>query len=332
MDILIKSFNRPYYLHRCIHSIYENVLDFHFVIKILDDGTPAKYLHKIQAEFPEVIILKSSFYDEKSTSIENNQKLNKSEIPIDSWLDAAKNASEYFVLLEDDIWLTEKINLEETHKKLKEENICFLKLFWLANPLLIHGTTIKEIKGISVFKPDVFVKNSLLYKMIFGISRFRKLMKFLNLYSDKRYLNYYAIYSVAGVVFHKEYFLALWNNHQNVVDENLQMQNAIRFWSKNPSVQFARMNQEAARTGFLSSATNKNYDSGNFDVFEFNKILNEAWFKDDFDILKDIPSDLNQEMIVKLLQNVNNPKAQVADWLKWVSCFKSQFRSFGCKI
>ena len=39
MDIIIKSFNRPYYLDRCILSILKNVKG-DFKIKIVDDGTP----------------------------------------------------------------------------------------------------------------------------------------------------------------------------------------------------------------------------------------------------------------------------------------------------
>ena len=36
-------------------------------------------------------------------------------IPIDLWVESAEKASDYFILLEDDIWFTEEINL----KKLK---------------------------------------------------------------------------------------------------------------------------------------------------------------------------------------------------------------------
>ena len=48
MDIIIKSYNRPYYLHRCLQSIKENVLGNYKVI-IVDDGTPQKYLDKISS-------------------------------------------------------------------------------------------------------------------------------------------------------------------------------------------------------------------------------------------------------------------------------------------
>lgn len=334
MDILIKSFNRPYYLDRCIQSIYSNVVDSAFSIKVLDDGTPSDYLEKIQQKYPEVQIFKSAFYDEKSKSIENNSILKNNKIPIDLWLNAARNASEYFLLLEDDIWFTKKINLEETWQILKGKNIYFLKIFWLNNPKLIHGKTIEKLTDFTVFKPTVFTKNPLLYRIVFGITRFgnRNLMQFLKLYSKEKALHYYSIYGVAGAIFHKKYFLSLWNNHQNQVDENLQLKNAVQFWYKNPEIEFGRTNEEFVATGFSSSATNKNYETGQFDLFTFNKILNEAWLKDNFDVTNNFSTDLNNAEIEAILSKENNPKAKVEDWKKWVLDFKKQFQNIGCNI
>ncbi len=60
MDILIKSFNRPYYLDRCIQSVKKFVVNSDYKIIVLEDGTPAKYLNKIIEKHPEVRLLKSS--------------------------------------------------------------------------------------------------------------------------------------------------------------------------------------------------------------------------------------------------------------------------------
>jgi len=48
--IIIKSFNRPYYLDRCLQSIYKFVKG-NFKIIVLDDGTPGKYLNKSKKSF-----------------------------------------------------------------------------------------------------------------------------------------------------------------------------------------------------------------------------------------------------------------------------------------
>ena len=57
-DILIKSFNRAFYLDRCLKSIKTYIIG-NYKVTILDDGTPQKYLDKIQElhEISVIIIL-----------------------------------------------------------------------------------------------------------------------------------------------------------------------------------------------------------------------------------------------------------------------------------
>ncbi len=334
MDILIKSFNRPYYLDRCIQSIYANVLDSTISIKILDDGTPSKYLEKLVLKFPNIQILKSEFYEEKSSQIEQNDSTSCTKIPIHFWLECVKNASNYFVLLEDDIWFTQKINLAQTCSVLEDKNVVLLKLFWLKNPKLIHAQTIENNKNIIIYKPTLCTKNPFLYRIVFAMKRFNlpKLMRFFGLYSEEKALNYYAMYGVAGVIFRKDYYTSLWKKHQNCVDENLQLKNAVTFWHKNPSVQFARTEEEIARTGFTSSATHKSFETNDFDVFVLNKILNEAWFNDGFDVSRTMPNDFNSSDIVEIISHENHVNCQPKDWEKWVFYFKKQFQEIGCDI
>jgi glycosyltransferase involved in cell wall biosynthesis len=334
MDILIKSFNRPYYLDRCIQSIYRNVQDKNLHIVILDDGTPAKYLEKIKKKFHEIEIIKSKFHEMKTNSLAQNKAIETTNVPIELWLQSAQNASDYFLLLEDDIWFTKKIDLEETQNTLKENTIYMLKLFWLNNPQLVYGTTKKINNFISIYTPRVFTKLPFLHRLIFGTTRFgiRKCMAFLGLFSKEKALHYYSIYGVAGAIFQKKYFLSLWKGHNNEVDENLQLKNAVQFWYKNPLIQFARTEEEIVATGFSSSATNKNYDTGQFDIFTFNKILNEAWFEDRLLSVTDFNNDLSKREIETILLQNNNPKADVSDWHKWTTSFKKQFQDIGCTI
>ena len=138
MDILIKSFNRPYYLDRCLQSIYLNCAGCDFTIKVLDDGTPEKYLNKIQLQYPEVIIFKSKYYSDKSKFCEQSKRPKIMKIPIDFWVSSLANTTDYFVLLEDDIWFTEKEDLNALRQNMIQNKSIFTKLFWLGNPKLIH--------------------------------------------------------------------------------------------------------------------------------------------------------------------------------------------------
>lgn len=114
MEVLIKSFNRPYYLDRCLASIYRFCEGFS-KIKVLDDGTPENYLKKIQIKYPEVEIVHSSQYQQKNRAIEENLQSGKEidgfKIPVQMWKKAVENSTSYFIITEDDVWFTKKVNM-----------------------------------------------------------------------------------------------------------------------------------------------------------------------------------------------------------------------------
>ncbi len=337
MDILIKSFNRPYYLDRCLQSIYLNCEGSDLRIKIVDDGTPEKYLEKIRNKFPEIIICKSKNYSHKAAFCNQGKKPDMMEIPINLWIDSANESSDYFILLEDDIWFTEKVNLDKMRINMIENKSVFTKLFWLGNPKLIQSKESNQVDNLIFFKPKLFVTNPILFTFIFyKFNRFkiRKFLMFLKIYTQDRYLSYYSIYSVAGAVFNKDYFLSLWNNHKNVVNEGLQLFNAVRFLNiKNNKISFSRSISEVVNTGFLSSATNQFKEHlVPVDMFVLNKIINEAWYNDRLNVMDNYPKDISINAIEKILEQNNNHSITVTNWKLWVSSFKNQYVNFGCKI
>jgi hypothetical protein len=337
MDILIKSFNRPYYLDRCIQSIVLNSQNSEYKIIVLDDGTPQKFLDKLLGKYSEIKILKSDLYDEKSNAVTNDIQNINSKIPIELWIESAKNASNYFLLIEDDFWFTTAFNLKKFRLNLETDKIKMLKLCWLGNSKLLPEKTISNNKQYSIYSPNLYIQNPYLFNLIFRIDRFkiRKILTFFKIYSKERFFNYYTIYATSGAIFKKKYFLNLWKNHKNSVDEGLQLLNAVKFINKKKkSSNFGFSNNELLKTGFLSSASNQNkvFKNISIDMFAFNKIVNEAWLNDDFDPMENYPNDLNADKIKELLIKSNSPLAQVSEWKKWVQAFKNQYISFGCKI
>jgi hypothetical protein len=338
MDILIKSFNRPYYLDRCIQSIYLNCINSDFKIKVLDDGTPQIYLDKLKSKFPDIVIFKSDFYDDKVKFTSEGIQPQNQKIPIDLWIQGAREATDYFILLEDDIWFVEKFDLMKLQQSIIADGLIFVKLFWLGNDKLKQSRSYFLKNDLVVFEPNLFLRNPLSYLFVFyKFNRFkiRKLLKLLKIHTYERALSYYSIYAVAGVVFKKDYFLSLWDNHNYVIDEGLQLYNAVRYLNSNKkTIAFARSNTEIVNTGFLSSATNqfKKYEGVQVDMFIFNKILNEAWYDEVLDVMQDYPKDLNSGQIKAIVEQKNDPDLKVSEWEKWVSHFKNQYRSFGCKI
>ena len=337
MDLLIKSFNRPYYLDRCIQSIYLNVHDKDFNIIVLDDGTPQKYLDKLTDKYPAIKILKSDLYSEKSKAIANGDLFVNTKIPIDLWINAAENASNYFLLIEDDFWFTKPIHLKKIRLNLESDKIKMLKLCWLGNSKLLPKKSVISNEEYSIFTPDLYTTNPFLFNFIFRFHRFkiRKILTFLNIYSLDRLLEYYTVYATSGAIFKKKYFLKLWKNHHNKVDEGLQLSNAVKFINrKKKSQYFGITNAELMKTGFLSSASNqsKKYENVNLDLFVLNRIINESWYKGIFDPMENYPKDLNSNKIEELLISSNHPEATSSDWKNWVYEFKNQYLSFGCNI
>ena len=155
----------------------------------------------------------------------------------------------------------------------------------------------------------------------------------LNIHTFERYLSYYSIYAVAGNVFKKDYYLSVWKNHKNVIDENLQLYNAVKLFYKNKMV-YAHSNKEIVTQGILSAATNqfKEYEGIYADMFVFNKIMNESWFNEEFDVMKKYPNDIGMDRMESILIDNNNEKLSATDWKKWVNHFKNSYRKFGCKI
>ena len=258
MDILIKSFNRPYYLDRCLYSIEKFVKGADKIV-ILDDGTPQIYLDKIVSKYQNVVIKKSQFYESKQQFTINGVSPKEYSIPINFWLEAAKNASENFIIIEDDFWFIDFIDLKQVNNEIIKENVIFLKLIWIGSPMVIQSKETIQKNNFIVLKPKLFTTIPFLYYFIFyKFDRFkiRKTLRFLKINTQKKHLAYYTIYSVAGMVFNRDYFVSLWNNHENNIDEGLQIYNALKFLRKNKN-QFARFNNQVLRTGFMSSATSQ---------------------------------------------------------------------------
>lgn len=336
-DIFIKSFNRPYYLDRCISSIYSNVSGMHN-ITVLDDGTPQKYLQKIQEKYPDVKIFTSESYEKKTAAIEENLKsgkeINGFEIPTELWIEAAKNASEYFIMTEDDVWFTQKINLDDLKNDCEKHKINLLKLGWLSNKKDKQHIDIQEINpNINSASPkDLFLGNQKIMEAFF----YNKLKFFTLLYKfgkvdNHTQLKYWSLNSILMGLYKKEYWLEIWKKMNGKVDEKRQLINASVYYRKHKNNKnfIARLKNEVMKTTFQSSATNSYHQYGNqFDVNLFNHQINEAWLQGDFNALQNFPKDFSLDYFEQFL----NEKINKTEWKNWVSNFKKHYRDLGCDV
>jgi hypothetical protein len=139
------------------------------------------------------------------------------------------------------------------------------------------------------------------------------------------------LYSVASAIFSKKYWLYLWDDKQNKVDEPEQLANAVK-WVKTYKISnYGRTNKEITRTSFITS-TNNSYEDVDFDMFKFNHYISDAWFCNTFNAMEGFPEDIPANYISEILVKVNDDKCKNEEWLKWVRKFKNQYQNLGCVV
>jgi len=330
MDIIIKSFNRPFLLDKCLASIQFFAHNFEGDIIVMDDGTPKKYLDLIQLKYPSIKIVKSEFYIQKSEAIANNLEPEKN-IPSLFWNEIISKSSEYFILLEDDMWLCEKIDIRKLESDMKTNLLMLVKFLWLNNSKLISSNIIKDTGVLCITNPKLLTKNAFLFDTIYRkkTGKIDVILNRLGLKTEKKLLEYYQIYSVAGAAYSKAYYLKAWETTNNKVDEYAQIQQIIQI----PNLKVAHTKSEVVKASYKTTASKQNKESfsSSFDVFSLNKILNEAWFNQDFEPF-DFTKDITNAYIKNLILKNQLPEKIFDLWLNWYSVFKENYANIGCEI
>jgi len=337
MNVFIKSFNRPYYLDRCIQTVLLNIIDIDLSIIVLDDGTNPKYLDRIKEKYPNVSIQLSPFYDEKVNKIQNfvsgGEIIKELEIPTQFWLsNIVKNSGDYFMVLEDDIWVTNKVDIPLTLNLMESHNMCMLKLFYFNNKRLISGKLTEISSDINTIKPSLLIKNEFLFKFFLLGNPF-KIWSILNRFNIKKtsLINYYTIYNVAGAIFSKKYYSHLWKDFSGKVNENEQLIKALSFYNTEKSSTYGVVKSDVLNTSFTSSATNV-FAGVDFNPFIYNDLMNKAWYDGELDPMSGYPNDILESDIMKVLNKNKNQLASISEWEKWVSHFKDQYQKIGFSV
>jgi hypothetical protein len=328
-DILIKSFNRAYYLDRCLFSIYK-FIEGEFQIKILDDGTPEKYLNKIQAKYPEIEILKSKNYNEKNKLVEQKLPINGFEIPTDLWKSAVKNSSEFVSVIEDDVWFTRPVSISGLVEEMKKNDLVLIKIAWISNRKMKSAFLENLSAELTGIKPEVFTAPKILMNALFENKyKIYTLFYYLRILKKDFKNEYWVMNALLAGIYQKDYWLKIWENVDGKVDEAQQLKNAIQWFRKNKKnpVRFAKLKELKINTTYTNSATNSyhNYHV-NLDMNVFNQIMNEAWIQGKLDALNNFPKDISESTFIKLLKQENNPKCLAENWMKWAEIFKQQYR------
>lgn len=332
MDIIIKSFNRPHYLDRALFSIYKH-LKGNFTIRIVDDGTPEKYLQKIQKKYPEVEIIKTINYVTKVIAIEENlksgTKIDGFNIPIDDWKKAVEAASDYFIMTEDDVWFTKDINVDNLCLIMHKHHTSLIKIAWISNRK-ISADIVKEENDVVFLKPQLLTAPRWLMDCFFE-NKFKlfSLLYRLKIVDNTTKSEYWMLNALLTGMFDKKYWLYLWATLDKKVDELEQIKNATQWYRQNKSNPFlyAKLKDLAIKTTFQSSATTSYHEHYgiNLDINLFNHLLNEAWFNDELDVTSDLPNDISHEQIKSILDKNTSENCNTPLWDSWTQQFKQQY-------
>lgn len=327
VTILIKSFNRPHYLDRCLKSILDHVKG-DFEIKIIDDGTPQKYVEKIQEKFPHATFIYTRDHAEKSAQISSHETIRRS-IPSKDWYNAVTNSTDYILVIEDDVWFTASIDFNEVINEMKQFEISLVKLGWNGIQNAAEAKSISKI--LKNEKPKFFTLNKNFMDILFA-DKFRiySILKKLNVIDRNEFFKYYHFISITSGIHKKEYWLKTWENLEEKINEKLQIKNAIAYYKTNKTENFiAKFHQEIIKTTFKSSSTNSGHNYGvDLDINYLNSLLNEAWYHDEFDSMQNYPEDFSTEYFEQFFDEKLNKK----EFRKWIEKFQEQYRNLGAQV
>jgi hypothetical protein len=294
MNIYIKSFNRPFYLDRCIQSVLFNVRNYDNII-ILDDGTLSKYVTKLQRKYPFVQWRFSGADDNKFELLRQegfDEIKKKYPDPSQFWVrELQKEKEEYFLLLEDDVWIVQNIDLQLLKSNMAENSCVFLK-FWYP----------PQEKNIELTTQYSTPQNHQIQYYTTNINTLHDI---------------YAVWIVAFAIYKKEYWINNFRMVKRMGDEQTQLIEAQRYVSNHPEATFAKYDKRVIYQGWAipGRATPEYYDKGLIQHL-FMDALNDAWFNDTFDITEGYPYDFSDEYLKKIMSDYL-PNTAIELWQKW---------------
>lgn len=319
MNIFIKSFNRPYALERCIRSVKENITNYSDII-IMDDGTEKKYIHKLLQKHPDLKFVYSTTADYKYEYIINNLNQwffhrEKKYDPATFWsANIEKYASEYFLLLEDDFWIAEKIDLRTYEHHISSNNIIFTKLYQTNNKVFAPADEV-DIKAFIDNNPN----------LLYFLPKINKLD------------DVWKIYLVAGAIYKKEYYLHTFEGVPFFSDEPYLLQRAVQYANQtngNPyRVHFAKTDVEVVKQGWSSTAIGRADEiTQGFNAYMCNKALNECWYNDTLDSMYNYPFDFPEEYIITMFHKMSLDNKQIECWRAWRSKWFQAYKDIGIEL
>jgi hypothetical protein len=291
-NVYIKSFNRPFYLDRCIRSVKFNVSGYDRII-VLDDGTLSVYLDRIRQLHPDVEI-RSSGADDGKIKLLRQERFDEIAATYPSatefWVrEIAADKNDYCVVIEDDVWVVQRLDLGALAPELAANQAVICKFWW--------GTTTHHVTAQKACPGNPAIE--------YFEAAYDKLE------------DAYSIWIVAFAVFRRDYWLNSVSSARRLGDERSQLIAASEFAIANPNVRFAKSQQRAIHQGWVVPArsTPEYYDKGLIQHL-YMDALNDTWLAGQLDPNEGYPYDFPKAKIIDVLSK-KLPEPAVRVWDEW---------------
>lgn len=334
MDVLIKSFFRPYYLARCLYSL-KRFMKGRYRAHVLDDGTPGRYLEKIRVLFPDVLITHAEQHTQKCAAIDRHltqgAEFDAHTLPIALWTQAVQSCGTHFLMLEEDSWLVGDVDADELLHYASDQRVVCLKLGWNNNPRVGGRTENKAGSLFQLITERPLVTQRTAARLLLANRWVRAAAARLGGPLERARLSFYPLYSVSSAVFDRAYWLDVWHQAPDRVNENAQLLRALEWLRAHPESQYARLSEERVHTSFITTSYGR-LRVFPFDMLRLNYWLNEAWLEGRLDACAGLPGDFDVAALKEIVAAAGDPRCRVEDWEAWMAHFRALHRAVGSEV
>jgi len=300
MRVFVKTFNRPFYLDRCLRSIRAALRGVTEVI-VLDDGTQQRYLPLLRKRYPTVRFVSSGADDRKYELVRSEQfdELHRSYSGyFQFWArEVGASPDSHVIVIEDDTWFIRSLSLPLL-QEVCDQGVLGVKLWWGDLPKAPFATNSAPIQ----VGPAVTV---------------REIAPHINSLDDM-----WEIWLECMMVYDTRYYTGVYESFEgSIADENGRLEAALAHitsrMEETPDIHFFRTTERCLAQGWACPGrSDPKYHEVGVKSHVFLDCLNEAWLEGRLDPTENFPYDFSDGYLSRFFARDISP-AQLARYWEW---------------
>jgi hypothetical protein len=314
LNVYIKANARAFFLDRCLRSIAANLRGYDRII-VLNDGLTGAYLAQLAERHPAVQFRRS---DRVLTDRPNPAKTRGARVnPARFWVrEIAADPRDHVLILEEDTWVTEPLDLGAVMPELIAANALLLRLYWGANPAMSIADDLVRESPVGEFRLQY-------YALPVRTLELREI---------------YKIFPLAQAVFAKKYWVSAYAGTPYWDDEAHVLGKAITYVNEqllaHRPIAFCSLDREIIRHTAISTSRSDSGGRGvthKIDAALYNNALNDAWLAGEIDPMANFPADPEDEAVLAALRR-RLTADQIEAWELWRADYKRMYQSLGVQL